>query len=403
MRKVLLGCTAVVAVGMIAAPHAVRAEEKIKLGLGGYMEQWVGYTNQDDVVGTDTNGLGQVSDTEVFFTGSTTLDNGLKIGVNIQLEGNTSGDQIDESYLTIGGDWGTIYLGDENSAQYKMQYMAPDRGIGANSGDATAWASFSGVGGTTGMFRGAFGSTGVEAARANDVFRISYFSPRFSGFQFGASYSPAAQEDGGGSFDRDAGIHDGFSFGANFVESFNGVDVAVSGGYGRWESASGTAATAQTAGNITDRAALLAAGMTWAFINAAAPNDAVAATGSPDEPEAWNVGLNVGFSGFTIGGSYAHSEADGTVGDMDGFDVGVAYDTGPWGVSLIWFHGERDGGGAVLAAEQDTIMGSVAYAMGPGIKFVGTVGHTSIDDESAGGAGQDNSATYVVVGPKLSF
>jgi predicted porin len=350
---------------MIAAPQAARAEDPIKLGLGGYMEQWVGYSAQDDVVGTDTSGIGQLSDTEVFFVGSTTLDNGLKIGVNIQLEGNTSGDQIDESYLTIGGDWGTVYLGDENSAQYKMQYSAPDNGIGANSGDETAWASFSGVGGTTGMFRGAFGSTFVEASRANDVFRISYFSPRFSGFQFGGSYSPDRAEDGGGSYDRDAVLHDGFSFGANFVESFNGVDVAVSGGYGRFDNPTGT------------------------------------------DPEAWNAGVSIGFSGFTIGGSYAHAEADAAVGDMDGFDVGVAYGTGPWGVSLIWFHGTRDGSGGATCtpceADHDTVHGSVSYAVGPGIKFVGTIGHTSIDDESTGGVGQDNDSTYVVVGPRLSF
>ena len=60
MRKVLLGCTALVAAGMVAAPPAAQAaNEKIKLGLGGYMEQWFGYTDQDNVGGaTDLNGVG---------------------------------------------------------------------------------------------------------------------------------------------------------------------------------------------------------------------------------------------------------------------------------------------------------------------------------------------------------
>ncbi len=362
MKKALLSTTALIAasaIGAVAASPASAEEEKISLRLGGYMEQWIGYASQDDVLGTDTSGPQQLSDTEIHFLGKTTLDNGISFGVNVQLEGNTSGDQIDESYLTIGGDFGLVYIGDENSAQYKMQYSAPDVGIGANSGDQTAWASYAGVGGTAGTFRGPFGSTYVEAARANDVFRLSYFSPRFSGFQFGASYAPTAQEDGGGSIDRDAVLHDGISLGANFVESFNGVDVAVAAGYGMWDSPTGS------------------------------------------DPEVWNLGLSIGFSGFTVGGSYADASDDPAVGDMEGWDIGASYATGPWGVSVIYYHGERDGGGTSLKAEQDTIMGSIAYTLGPGIKFVGTLGHTEIDDES--GTGTDNESTYFVVGPKLSF
>ncbi len=403
MKKALLCTTALIAasaIGAMTAGPASAQNEKVSLGLGGYMEQWVGFSSQDNVVGTDTSGVQQLSDTEIFFVGSTTLDNGLKIGVNVQLEGNTNSDQIDESYLTIGGDFGTVYLGDENSAAYKMQYSAPDVGIGANSGDQTAWASYAGVGGTAGTFRGAFGSTYVEAARANDVFRISYFSPRFSGFQFGASYSPAAQEDGGGSFDRDAVLHDGVAIGANFVESFNGIDVALAGGYSRW-SAGETRAVAQSAASIVAETDCLAEFATPTFLATCALLDDSVAAASPDDPASWSVGANLGFSGFTVGGSYAHSDADPAVGDMDGWDAGVGYSTGPWGVSLIWFHGERDGGGSALEAEQDTIMGSVSYTMGPGVQFRGTVGHTAIDDKS--GAGVDNEATYFVVGPKLSF
>lgn len=368
MKKALLSTTALIAasaIGAVAASPA-SAEEGLSLGLGGYMEQWIGYSSQDDVLGTDTSGMQQLSDTEVHFLGKTTLDNGISFGVNIQLEGNTSGDQIDESYMTIGGDFGLVYIGDENSAQYKMQYSAPDVGIGANSGDQTAWVSFAGVGGTAGTFRGPFGSTFVEANRANDVFRLSYFSPRFSGFQFGASYAPTAQEDTSGMIDFDTELHNGFSIGANFVESFNNVDVAVSAGYGGWDN----------------------------------PNPGAS------DPEVWNLGLSIGFQGFTVGGSYANATDDAAVGDSEGWDVGVSYHTGPWGVSVIYFHGERDGDGlglasTILAAENDTIMGSVAYVVGPGIKVKATLGFTEINDDS--GLGEDNEATYFVMGPTISF
>lgn len=358
MKKALLGTTALIAASAIGAMTAgpASAEEKITLSLGGYMEQWFGYTDQD--IAGDFSGFQALDDSEVWFRGKTTLDNGLTFGVNIQLEGNTNaGDQIDESFLFITGDFGRIQIGSENSAQYQMQYSAPDVGIGANSGDQTAWIS--GLG--SGYFRTPHGSTYVEADGRNDVFRLTYYTPRFSGFQFGASYAPADQGNAQdfGSFDRDLDVHDGVSLGANFVESFNGIDVAVAGGYGRWEAASGT-----------------------------------------EDPEVWNAGLSLGFGGFTVGGSVAVSDNDRTVGDATGWDVGVSYATGPWGVSVIYFSGERDGGSAD-DIEHETVHGSVSYAMGPGIKIVGTLGFTDIDDKS--GSNNDNEAVYFVVGPKLSF
>ena len=57
--------------------------------------------------------------------------------------------------------------------------------------------------------------------------------------------------------------------------------------------------------------------------------------------------------------------------------------------------------GEPACGENDTVMGSVAYTMGPGIKVIATLGHTEISDES--GAGTDNESTYFVLGPKLSF
>ena len=361
MKKGLLGSSALIAASLVVGAGSVQAEEKkIELGLGGYMEQWVGFSSQDDVGGaTDLNGLDTNSDTEVFFLGSTTLDNGLTFGVNVQLEGNTSGDQIDESYMFIRGDFGEINLGSENSAQYKMGTAPSEVGIGINSGDQTAWVSFAGVGGTAGTFRGPFGSTFVEAGRANDVNRVTYYTPRFAGVQVGASYAPDASEDSFGSHDRDAVLNDGISLGANFKQDIQGVSVTVAGGYGTWDNPTG------------------------------------------GDPSAYNLGLKIGFMGISVGASYANAENDTAVGDMEGWNVGAAYGVGPWAVSLGWFHGERDGLGTVRKAENDTIAGSVSYAMGPGINVKATVASVDIDDKS--GAGTDNSAVIFVFGPTLKF
>ena len=98
MKKVLLGSTAIVAAGMIASAPSAIAAEKIKIGVGGYMEQWFGYASGDDNSTEDFSGFDVKSDAEIIFKGKTTLDNGISVGVNVQLEGNANaGDQIDES------------------------------------------------------------------------------------------------------------------------------------------------------------------------------------------------------------------------------------------------------------------------------------------------------------------
>ena len=85
-----------------------------------------------------------------------------------------------------------------------------------------------------GMFRTPVLSTFVDIG--NDENRITYFTPRFSGFQVGVSYSPAVVFSANGKdfpvqADKDTEFNNGVSVGANFVESFNGA-VGGSAGHG---------------------------------------------------------------------------------------------------------------------------------------------------------------------------
>ena len=54
-------------------------------------------TGGNGVAGSDFDGLDVSTNTEILFLPSITLDNGIRIGANFQLEGETDGDQIDES------------------------------------------------------------------------------------------------------------------------------------------------------------------------------------------------------------------------------------------------------------------------------------------------------------------
>jgi hypothetical protein len=374
MKKILLGSTAIVAAGMIASVPSADAASKMKLGVGGYMEQWFGFTSGDDGIGQDYSGFSTVSDGEIHFKGSTTLDNGLKIGVNVQLEAQQGGDQIDEQYMTVSGEFGQIIIGDENSAMYKMHYAPSDFGIGMNSGDNTAWNKpvSDAEGDSINMgshYRSPFGATYIEPDAVNDSAKISYFTPRKMGFQLGVSYAPDANQDSNGLPNRDAANTDYIMVGLNFKQKMGAMSVGISGGYG----------------TVTD-----------------------AAVGS-DEPEATSFGIKLGMGGASAGVSYANFSDHGNK-DQEGINAGVAYSQGKMGVSLAYYHGEKDGnnGSATTLdgqAERDVIHLSGKYALGPGVTLAGTLGHAvySSDDADIDNSVNESASTYVVMGLKVGF
>src|SRR3546814_9296937 len=100
MRGFLLATTALTITGGALAGLPAAASEPVALKIGGQMEQFVGYVDQD-LPGRDVTGADIKSDTEIWFDGSTVLDNGIEFGVNVQLEGNSDSDQIDEYFLTV--------------------------------------------------------------------------------------------------------------------------------------------------------------------------------------------------------------------------------------------------------------------------------------------------------------
>ena len=383
MKKVLLGTSAIALAGAFAAP-ASAAEWTVRVG--GYMEQYAAYANSDvsvalptgtgtgAVIGTtggDFDGIDSKQDSEVWFLPSITLDNGIKIGANIQLEGFQGGDQIDESFMQIDGSFGRVLLGSENSAGYLMHYAAPDvTFLNINSGSTTAFIPWSGTGAGANIFRGTLGTTYLENLTNNDAQRFTYFTPRFAGFQVGASYARDGLQDTNAQVDCDTTTCDFFDVAANYVNSFGDFDVAVSGRYG--------------------------------FANAAAGSD----------PDVWGVGLNLGFAGFTIGGSYAEQN-DGGLTDGEAYDAGISYVTGPWGFSLTYFHGENvdnDCGALCLGnndEEVDQYLVGVNYDLAKGVAL-GAYG-AYVDFEGAtltsGGTADSTEIDGWVIGTgiKVSF
>ena len=236
MRKTLLATTALAFAGAMAAGPALAAD-KMSIGVGGYMQQWIGMSSVDatDATGKATaneGGVAQHSDTEIHFKGRLESDNGLTFSVKVELEGNsddsTSGPRIDESQLTVRGAFGEIVLGAEDPAITITHHGVRDVGFGMVCGDFGHW-----INGISGCGPSGMGTAGHALGDKNN---ITYYTPRLNGVQFGATYVPHHSQEGRRLAQLDEGAatwneDDAVSVGGNYKGEFGGANIAVSAGY----------------------------------------------------------------------------------------------------------------------------------------------------------------------------
>ena len=393
MKKYLLGTTALATAGLMAGMASdAAASERIKVGINGYHQQWGVYADQDiDTKATaagarnqiKTSPVDQKHNSEICFNGESTLDNGITFGLNVQLEANTSGDQIDESYLYVQSDsMGRLIIGDENNAGYLLHVTAPNGGISIDSGDMISDDFFENTTGAD-WFDTSLGTTNLRF-NDNDSGKFTYISPRFAGFQLGASYIPQFEPGGG---DDNSGIYkstlagvrtedkqrNGVAVGANFREDFGGFGVQASLGW-------------------------------------------LGAQTSDNDLSAANAGLQLSFAGFSVGGAYVKAfggtksvdatGAEASEFDGDGWTAGGAYEIGPYKVGITYQRGVNDGfdgGGGDFRLDQANISGT--YQFGPGIRLVGGFFAYDADTQgrSDGEIGFDNEGWGFASGIKLGF
>jgi outer membrane protein OmpU len=397
MKKHLLGTTALVAAGLFGLVDTAAAQTKvqpIQVSVGGYWGEFVSYTAQDDRGGAAFNQkltkFDEWSDKEIHFNGRTTLDNGLTIGFRLELEGNTdSSDQIDESYMFIEGRFGRLELGALNNVQYRMGYNAPEAQTRPWSNEGNIFNVLANNTGSP-LFDSMLGTTRSRFFD-NDSEKLNYYTPRFAGFQLGVSYIPNSAQDRNGAPDPISTAYSrGWAAAANFVRTFGAFDVAASAGYMTWQKA------------------------------------AIGVTGSNDDPSQYNVGLQLGYAGFKVGGSYGkikdgRSGASGTnaaastagtgLNGVDGraWDAGIMYSFGPAAVSLNYIDGRNNDGNVVTgtsSGEDKFTMLSLAgkYTLGPGVSLEANLWTAKLENNNTGGLpSSDNKGTGGVVGVVLVF
>jgi hypothetical protein len=392
MRKFLLGSTALVAGGLMAAP--AMAADPIKLGVGGYYTFYVMAGAMEGTTALNGQYISFKSpvfwqEGEIHFIGQTKLDNGTTVGIRVELEGwnpSTTGSipvgaaapagqnrQIDEAYLFAFGDWGRIEFGGHDGAGWTMAYGAPS---------ALLQWGFLAYDSGIGWFNPVTAANNVAAARiassmvaynVQDVNEVTYYTPRFAGVQVGVSYAPKWQPyflpgalgngppawglapgPGGNSAgvcgyadptavancpNQDWSWQDVFQIGVNYLGKFGDVSVAAFFG-GMYANFYGGLGGFQPGGGLMTLAPATA-------INVA--------TGNNLAPwQQWMAGLQFSYAGFTIGGSVGWDN-NGlgrniyTQGDNDTrfYTAAIMYETGPWQMSFGWGYAVNDNGNGV--------------------------------------------------------
>ena len=120
------------------------AAEKVKLGLGGYFIWAAGVSDSESKMHDAQGAVNMHTDSEIYFRGNTTLDNGIRFDVIVQLEtDDVNTTTIDESYLKVGNlkQWGEFRLGSTKQAHFLFRAMGPHVStiVNATNGDLSSY------------------------------------------------------------------------------------------------------------------------------------------------------------------------------------------------------------------------------------------------------------------------
>ncbi len=369
MKKILLGTTGLF--GAVALFAGAAVAETPKVTVGGFIDFQAGIV--DDDLDAAQRDYGFRNDTEVSIQVDGKSDAGLGYGAVIDLEADVTADSDGEglnasrTYIFLDGTWGRFELGSNQGAAETMKVDASNiaRATGGIDG---AWTYFANPTGsayiTTPSLPLGHGSTLALGGETTDNSnKITYYSPRFSGFQFGVSYAPD-------SADRGQTLTRGDT---TLGESGDNFDLAL--GYeGQWDDVGfGTSVTGQFGDSESS---------------------------AVEDLGAWNIGAWLGYAGFSVAASYGDWDDSLFVSSVDGdyWTLGGAYDFGPFGASVTYLDSTIDGAG--IENDFSNLVVGADYKAAPGLTPYAEVSFYEFD---AAAGGLENDGTAVILGTQLAF
>ncbi|MFZ4541648.1 MAG: porin [Rickettsiales bacterium] len=374
MKKILLGTTGLVAVALLATAASA---ETPKVTLGGFSDFQSSWTSDDKDAGERTNGFRNDNEITVKVDGKT--NGGLGYGAEIDLEADSTNDADNQgtnasrTFTYLEGNWGRVELGGNKSVASTMRVDASS--IAAATGGINGAWTYSvfntPANGTrfisTSKLPGEHGNTTLFGDESTyNATKVSYYTPKFSGFQAGVSYTPQIDDRGQTMTRSDTLSTDNIDLGLGYEGTFGGVKLAAAG--------------------------------TYEFGNG---NGAAGPSGfGSDDTNAWNLGAVVGVWGFDFAGSYGNW-ADSGIATVDGdyWTAGLGYTMGPIGLSATYLTSTLTTG----AADNDfsNIVLGADYMLAAGLTPYAEV--SFYDFEAAGVSADDNSGTTFILGTQVAF
>jgi predicted porin len=338
MKKLLLGTSALVAVGLTATDALAQGY----IGMTGFWRNWAMFADFPGAArinGTSPREFWMTSNSEIIFRGETKLNNGLTFGFRVELEAwsqTAAGslathDQIDETWGYVKGGWGEVRFGEEDDARKLKAYSVYIGGLlGTDSPDAVY----------------ALGTNTSYFNLDNDAPKILYFSPSFGGFSFGASYTPdhthgtrsfagQGENDCDGTQSRGCNS-EAWSIAADYRGKFGDVTVGLDAGY-------------SDSNNEITTSPDLSAWRVDGFVN-------IAAT--------WEIGAWWG----------RLRNAQGSGLDNNTWGLGVLYTMGQWQLGGVFQEGKQERATGVTDRRHHWVLGA-AYNLGGGVQVLGSVNY----------------------------
>jgi outer membrane protein OmpU len=381
-----LKLTAVSSAALMIAAAPAMAQGGPTLKLGGFYDQKMSIQSQDSAAAVQSD-VDVRNDVEIYFLGAATLDNGIKIGTKVELEGGTNDesqangggntvngggtafDQIDEAFMTISGSFGSVKVGMSDTAAKSM-----------TTGLQAMWASNVGENATFNFGKlfvtpGTVSGVGVanQMDFNNDGEQISYTTPSFGGLQVSVGYAQNTFETFDGLTTAAMGLDgDIFDIGVRYTGKFDDMSFKIGGGYAR--------ANDQTVG---------------------AEND-----------EMWMAGGSVRVGAFQVAASYSkllETKIAGAtdVTGRDNIELGLRAFMGPTQYSIAYTHSEASSTVSTVDGDNlSLVVLAMRRSLGKGVDWHNTLYYANIEDGDsapAAGAWTKNDGFAFTTGIALKF
>ncbi len=365
----LLATTALVAAASMVGGVAHAEAMKPSASLAGFFNHSTHFADQDSHDGMDKGNVSSRNNIEVFVNFAGEMENGLKVGGRVEFEGaSQGGTRVDHTWVDLSSEWGMIRAGYMQSGRWEQTWavQAPSAAYGVSSGHTHFWFDDSVTSVDPNGFRFLRPLGSVNTDIGEDQPTLTYYTPRFNGFQLTGSYRYRIDDGNTSGYGRVADENTQYS---------NAVDGSI-----------------HYAGGMGD----VSFGVMLGAAGATAPNTGLCGTG---DYTAMNAGAKASAQGFTVGAQIADVDDEARCGSGTAYQVGAMYGQGPWALSVTAIDGEVEQTDAPGDATYSAWSLGFGYTVGPGLKLVASYQSADMDGEDDA----DNAGQAFMAGINVGF